>query len=72
VALDSESGAHCATVRVSAASLNALKFSKDGETVAAAASNGIVYLYKVGWYKTCFYALNMQGSSPPFSLPAVS
>jgi len=47
VALDSENGAHAATVRVCAAPLNAIKFSKDGEILAAAASNGIVYLYKV-------------------------
>lgn len=47
VALNGQSGAHVTTLKVCSAQINAMAFDKHGDTVALAAQNGSVYLYKV-------------------------
>ena len=47
VIISTDSGVHVTTIRVCGATLSAIKYSPEGDVLAAASSNGSIYLYKV-------------------------
>ena len=46
VALNSDTGEHMSTVKVCGAAISSIKFSVEGDMVAAASTNGNIYLYR--------------------------
>ena len=47
VIISADNGVHVTTMRVCGAAISSIKFNMDGDMIAAASTNGSVYLYKV-------------------------